>query len=115
MSNEIINQNADEQVVAQAPTATTNAPVDSKMEEQTNKDAAPVAIAGTEEQIQQSVEDMPQGGIEGVPFPEFPEVAEPVDNGEPQQTEVEMHDAVMATPHDDFDWTVDKRNVTSYN
>ncbi len=115
MSNEIINQNADEQVVAQAPTATTNAPVDSKMDEQTNKDAAPVANTGTEEQIQQSVEDMPQGGIEGVPFPDFPEVAEPVDNGEPQQTEVEMHDAVMATPHDDFDWTVDKRNVTSYN
>jgi small subunit ribosomal protein S1 len=115
MSNKIINQNADEQVVAQAPTATTNAPVDSKMDEQTNKDAAPVANAGTEEQIQQSVGDMPQGGIEGVPFPDFPEVAEPVDNGEPQQTEVEMHDAVMATPHDDFDWTVDKRNVTSYN
>ena len=115
MSNEIINQNADEQVVAQAPTATTNAPVDLKMDEQTNKDAAPVANAGTEEQIQQSVGDMPQGGIEGVPFPDFPEVAEPIDNGEPQQTEVEMHDAVMATPHDDFDWTVDKRNVTSYN
>src|SRR5579863_8525341 len=25
-----------------------------------------------------------------------------------------IHEA-LSTPHDDFDWTVDKRNVTSYN
>jgi small subunit ribosomal protein S1 len=115
MSNEIINQNADEQEVAQAPAATTKLPADDKMEEQTKNDANPIVNAGTEEEIRQSVEEMPQGGIEGVPFPDFPKVEEPVDNGEPQQTEVEIHDAIIATPHDDFDWSVDKRNVTSYD
>jgi len=115
MSNEIINQNADEQEVAQAPAATTKLPADDNMEEQTRNDANPIVNAGTEEEIRQSVEEMPQGGIEGVPFPDFPKVEEPVDNGEPQQTEVEIHDAIIATPHDDFDWSVDKRNVTSYD
>ena len=41
MSNEIINQNADEQEVAQAPAATTKSPVDDNMEEQTNNDLKP--------------------------------------------------------------------------
>ncbi len=36
MSNEIINQNADEQEVAQAPAAITKPPADNPMENQTN-------------------------------------------------------------------------------
>ncbi|MEO8413878.1 MAG: 30S ribosomal protein S1 [Ginsengibacter sp.] len=116
MSNEIINQNADVQdpeIIQDA--AIKKAPVEDTMDLKINNDDQPAASAAKEEEIKQTVEEMPQGGIEGIPFPDFPEVAEPVDNGEPQQTEVEIHDAILATPHDDFDWTVDKRNVTSYD
>ena len=115
MSNNIINQNADEQEVAQAPAAITKLPADDIMEEQINNGATPTVNAGAEEENKQSAGEMPQGGIEGVPYPDFPEVEEPVNNGGPQQTEVQIHDAVLSTPHDDFDWSVDKRNVTSYN
>ena len=60
-------------------------------------------------------ENRPQGGIEGVPFPEFPETESTVAAAEPQPTEVEIHKEALSTPHDDFDWSVDKRNVTVYN
>lgn len=52
MSNDIINQNADDQAVVETPAATTKEPV---------------------------------------------------------------HEKIVSTPHDDFDWSVDKRNVTVYN
>ncbi|MEP7229111.1 MAG: 30S ribosomal protein S1 [Ginsengibacter sp.] len=69
----------------------------------------------TESQIKTSIEEMPQGGIEGVPFPEFPDVESTTAATEPQPTEAEVHKEALATAHDDFDWSVDKRNVTSYD
>jgi small subunit ribosomal protein S1 len=60
-------------------------------------------------------ESRPQGGIEGVPFPEFPDVESTQAATEPQPTEVEIHEEALSTPHDDFDWSIDKRNVTVYN
>ncbi|MEO9021392.1 MAG: 30S ribosomal protein S1 [Ginsengibacter sp.] len=68
----------------------------------------------TEEQ-EVSLENKPQGGIEGVPFPDFPNVESAVAATEPQPTEAEVHEEALSTPHDDFDWSIDKRNVTSYN
>ena len=69
----------------------------------------------SESEIRASIEEMPQGGIEGVPFPEFPDVESTSAATEPQPTEVEIHKEALATAHDDFDWSVDKRNVTSYD
>ncbi len=69
----------------------------------------------TDSQIKASIEEMPQGGIEGVPFPEFPDVESTTAATEPQPTEAEVHKEALATAHDDFDWSVDKRNVTSYD
>jgi len=60
-------------------------------------------------------ENRPQGGIEGVPFPEFPETESTVAASEPQPTEVEIQKEALSTAHDDFDWSVDKRNVTYYD
>ena len=62
-----------------------------------------------------SIEDKPQGGIDGVPFPDFPDTESTTAATEPQQTDVEIQEAALATAHDDFDWNIDKRNVTSYN
>ena len=115
MGNEIINQNADEQDPYQKDAATTNSPADNKMEEQKNNDAANVANPEKPEVNKQTVEEMPQGGIEGVPFPDFPEVESTQAALEPQPTEKEVHEEALSTAHDDFDWSVDKRNVTSYN
>ncbi|HEY5371544.1 MAG TPA: 30S ribosomal protein S1 [Hanamia sp.] len=60
-------------------------------------------------------ENRPQGGIEGVPFPDFPETESTVAATEPQPTVEEIHEEALSTAHDDFDWSVDKRNVTVYN
>src|SRR6478672_3354242 len=72
--NEIINQNADAQEnapvadrAAEAPTATTNAPVEN-----------------------------PQAGEE------------------PVAPATQPAETAFATPHDDFDWSIDKRNVSTY-
>ena len=62
-----------------------------------------------------ATENKPQGGIEGVPFPDFPDVESAVAATEPQQTETQIHEEALSTAHDDFDWSIDKRNVTSYN
>ena len=45
----------------------------------------------------------------------FPDVNSTAAAIEPQPTEVEIHEEALSTPHDDFDWSVDKRNVTSYD
>lgn len=90
MSNNIINQNADVQDPENyRDTAITKLPADDNMEE--NNDDNSIVNAVAEEK------------------------KEPVNNAEPQQTDIQIHDAVLSTPHDDFDWSVDKRNVTSYN
>ncbi|MDQ2862093.1 MAG: S1 RNA-binding domain-containing protein, partial [Bacteroidota bacterium] len=116
MSNEILNQNADEQDPKnQRDAATKNSPADIKMEEQKNNESTSVANPQNTEDIKHTIEEMPQGGIEGVPFPDFPEVESTQAALEPQPTEKEIHAEALATPHDDFDWSVDKRNVTSYN
>ncbi len=85
------------------------------MEEEIKNDPSPVMNAETNTEIKQTIDDMPQGGIEGVPFPDFPDVESTQAATEVQPTEVEIHEEALSTPHDDFDWSVDKRNVTSYN
>ncbi len=85
------------------------------MEEQKNNETTQVVNEEKREEIKQTIEDMPQGGIEGIPFPDFPDVESTQAATEPQPTEVEIQEEALSTPHDDFDWTVDKRNVTSYN
>ncbi len=67
------------------------------------------------EELEISTENRPQGGIDGVPFPDFPDVESTQAATEPQPTEVEIHEEALSTPHDDFDWSIDKRNVTVYN
>ena len=62
-----------------------------------------------------SPENTPQGGVEGVSFPDFPETESTVAATEPQPTDAELQKETLATAHDDFDWSVDKRNVSSYN
>jgi len=80
MSNDIINQNADEQAPDKTQdTATTNAPVENS-EHTSQNNSSETAVA-----------EQP-ASVKKEPF------APPVQ-----------------TPHDDFDWSVDKRNVTSYN
>ncbi len=116
MSNEIINQNADDQDPENNPgTATKKAPAENNMESLQNTMTETSQFNPTAEEIKTSIEEMPQGGIEGVPFPEFPDVDSTAAAIEPQPSEAEIHEEALASPHDDFDWSVDKRNVTSYN
>ena len=60
-------------------------------------------------------DEKPQGGIEGVPFPDFPDTESTVAATEPQPTIEQVHEEALASAHDDFDWSIDKRNVTAYN
>ncbi|MEO8719554.1 MAG: 30S ribosomal protein S1 [Ginsengibacter sp.] len=60
-------------------------------------------------------DNKPQGGIEGVPFPDFPDTESTVAASEPQPTIEQVHEEALSSAHDDFDWSIDKRNVTSYN
>jgi small subunit ribosomal protein S1 len=113
MTNKIINQNADVQDPVQ-DTATPKLPVDNKMEEQKNNETVP-AENQLKEDAKQTIQEMPQGGIEGVPFPDFPEVESTQAATEVQPTDAEIQKEALSTPHDDFDWSVDKRNVTVYN
>ena len=70
----------------------------------------------TKSETEQILSDhKPQGGIEGVPFPDFPDTESTVAATEPQPTLEEVHEEALSTPHDDFDWSIDKRNVTVYN
>ncbi|MEP7250810.1 MAG: 30S ribosomal protein S1 [Ginsengibacter sp.] len=116
MSNDIINQNADVQDpgTSQA-TATKKPPVENNMENLKETPTKENKTTQSESEIKASIDEMPQGGIEGVPFPEFPDVESASAATEPQPTEAEIHKEALATAHDDFDWSVDKRNVTSYD
>ena len=67
------------------------------------------------EERELAIENKPQGGIDGVSFPDFPDTESTVAATEPQPTDTEIQQEALSTPHDDFDWSVDKRNVTSYN
>ena len=104
--NEIIHPNADAQETApvadntasEAPTATTNAPV----EEHT---ATPVAEAPAEQapvaETETAVAEAP--------------VAETADEETPATEPSRKYVPPVQTPHDDFDWSIDKRNVSTYN
>src|SRR5450631_2559123 len=95
--------------------ATKKSPVNNNMEEQIKNDPDTVMNAGTDAEIKQANGEIPKDGIEGVSFPDFPDVESTQAANEQQPTEVEIHEEALSTPHDDFDWSVDKRNVTSYN
>lgn len=82
-------------------------------EQSVQSEATPQPQASAQPEV--SLEDMPQGGIDGVPFPDFPDTESTAAAAEPQPTEVEVHEAALASAHDDFDWDIDKRNVTTYN
>ena len=120
--NEIINpvqpehpggQNADaqetatvaEQTAPEASTATTNAPEVSEAPHAGTDEApavensnAPAETPSTEEPSPVEEPVMPQGATDA-----------PVE--EPKAKFVPR----VETPHDDFDWSIDKRNVSSYN
>ena len=120
--NEIINpvqpelpggQNADaqesaivaEQTAPEASTATTNAPEVSEVPHlgtdeapAVEKSNAPVETPSTEELSPVEEPAIPQSGTDA-----------PVE--EPKAKFVPR----VETPHDDFDWSIDKRNVSSYN
>lgn len=114
MSNDIINQNADEQEVAHAPAATTKSPVDNSMEEQTNDD-----LKGTGKHVKESEENnQPIANLNsqsGSAVPDLQQGQKAVSTAEVREPETQTNGAVPPSPHDDFDWSVDKRNVTSYN
>jgi len=85
------------------------------MEEQIKNDPSLVMNDGTDAEIKQPVGEVPQRGIAGVSFPDFPNVESTQAANEQQPTQVEIQEEALSTPHDDFDWSVNKRNVTSYN
>ena len=86
--NEIVNENADAQEnapvaeqAAEAPTATTNAPVEDGLTHSATYEAETAAAAA--------------------------EAAAPA--------KASLREPTVETPHDDFDWSIDKRNVSTYN
>jgi small subunit ribosomal protein S1 len=85
------------------------------MEEQIKNDSIPVMNAETNSEPKQAIKETPKDGVEGVSFPDFPDVESSQAANELQPTQVEIQEEALSTPHDDFDWSVDKRNVTSYN
>ena len=93
MSNDIIYPNADQQEVQQTPTATTNSPVDAN---------SPAIIHS--EELQESSQ-ITAGADPAVAKENT--VESPKSNGK--------YVPPVQTPHDDFDWSVDKRNVTAYS
>ena len=121
--NEIINQNADaqenapvaEQSAPEASTATTNAPEIPEVPHVGTEETPPVAEATP------NVEPAPAEAPAEEPAPatvEEPAPA-PVEEPAPADAPVEAPKAKfeprVETPHDDFDWSIDKRNVSSYN
>lgn len=53
--------------------------------------------------------------VEATHSVEFPETQSTISANEPHPTAVEVQEATLVTAHDDFDWDIDKRNVTVYN
>lgn len=106
--NNIVNSNADVQEIplpTEEATATQNPPV--TQQEQTEEPASP-----TEPQVQEInpvAEPEPQDPVT-VSTEEQPEApTQTVGQRQPEQP------APVETAHDDFDWSIDKRNVSSYN
>ena len=116
MSNEIINQNADVQdSEIHRDAAIKKLPVENNMDNQTENLNKENQAKPADEVTKTTIEEKPQGSIEGVSFPEFPDVDSTTAASEPQPSDAEVHEEALASAHDDFDWSVDKRNVTSYN
>ncbi len=114
MSNEIINQNADVQdPEIHRDAAIKKAPVENNMDNQKENSVKANGAVSTDE-TKMSIDETPHGAIDGVSFPEFPDVDSTTAASEPQSTQAEIHEEALASAHDDFDWSVDKRNVTSY-
>jgi len=68
-----------------------------------------------EAQLSSKPEDMPQGDAINGQSPEFPKTESTAAALQPQPTAEEKQEVALATAHDDFDWDIDKRNVTVYN
>ncbi|HEX8334177.1 MAG TPA: 30S ribosomal protein S1 [Segetibacter sp.] len=108
MSENINNSNADaqenatvaEQTAPEASTATTNAPEPSTATTPEATNASP------------SVEQ--PGGDDPIPA-EIPAPSEDPTPAEPTGPTAEAKPERIETPHDDFDWSIDKRNVSTYN
>ena len=82
---------------ADVPTATTNTPVESVVE--TTTEAAP------SEEVVAVVSETPAVEAEAAAPAVVEEVAAPV----------VVEEVYVETPHDDFDWSVDKRNISYYS
>ncbi|MEP6584509.1 MAG: S1 RNA-binding domain-containing protein, partial [Ginsengibacter sp.] len=105
MSNDIINQNADLQdSELQRNTAIKKLPVENNMDDQITNST----VEETE------ISEMPQNGLEAEITTKS---AESSTSEIKSQTPVSKahEEPTPSTAHDDFDWSVDKRNVTSYN
>jgi small subunit ribosomal protein S1 len=89
-------------IAKNSDTATTNLPAKIKKMDTQNTETN----SGQDEVI---IENTPQG--ESTSFQD----AETTTATEPKATETENQKEIISTPHDDFDWSVDKRNVTAYN
>ncbi len=66
----------------------------------------------TDSEKEYSVENMPQGANVEVSFPETESTVAAL---EPQPSAEEVQVSALSSAHDDFDWDIDKRNVTVYN
>ena len=102
------NAGATEEPVEEASTATTTAPVEDSAE-------SGIGNAKTAETPQGENEKAAESGNAPDETPvENAEPTTPVEEPAPVE-EVKAETPVIETPHDDFDWTVDKRNVSSYS
>ena len=99
--------------MAQAPAAITKSPVDNTMEEPQNNDPKPLVDATAEK------EEARHPGAEkaGTAENDTPGLhqTEGLAVTATQPSHGHVHEPVPTSPHDDFDWSIDKRNVTSYN
>ena len=127
MAEEIINPNADAQEnaaeqaqpVSDASTATTKPPAEEATASEIETPAAKVPQLGENEAV---ASEAPKAEAEAAPVAEAPKAeaeAAPVAEAPKVEAEAPVAEAkpepVVETPHDDFDWSIDKRNVTSYN
>src|SRR5690606_6664231 len=99
------HQNAEEQA---QPTATTNEPVTQKTEE--NQEKAQPEATQPEEPTQEA-----EKATEPAATTEEAGADAPAEAKDEQPAEEQKPEPKKETAHDDFDWTVDKRNVSVYS
>jgi len=129
---------ANDEVVEPATTATTNLPVEESVTEEVAAEVTPTVEAVAEEVLPEVIVEVPSEVPTVVVAEAAPEVIEEVAPevvavapvAEEVVAETPVEEAVVAptpkvvayvpvveipaTPHDDFDWSVDKRNVSLY-